>query len=56
MKKNLHPQDVALLPEGGGWILVEFGGADEQEAMETLNLLKQIENFEEELGPETAAG
>ncbi len=33
-KKKLHPQDVALLPEGGGWILVEFGGADKQEAME----------------------
>ena len=20
------PDDVALLPEGGGWLLVEFGG------------------------------
>ena len=24
-KKNLHPAEVALLPEGGGWLLVEFG-------------------------------
>jgi FAD/FMN-containing dehydrogenase/Fe-S oxidoreductase len=25
---HLHPQDVKLLPEGRGWLLVEFGGAD----------------------------
>src|SRR5260221_6841803 len=30
-KKNLHPAEVALLPEGGGWLLVEFG-ADTPEA------------------------
>src|SRR3989441_4954199 len=30
-KKNLHPAEVALLPEGGGWLLVEFG-ADRPEA------------------------
>ncbi|HEY0846448.1 MAG TPA: FAD-binding and (Fe-S)-binding domain-containing protein [Noviherbaspirillum sp.] len=23
---NLHPDNVRLLPEGGGWLLVEFGG------------------------------
>ena len=27
-KKNMHPDDLALLPQGGGWLLVEFG-ADE---------------------------
>jgi len=31
-KKGLHPADVALLPEGGGWLLVEFGGETKQEA------------------------
>jgi FAD/FMN-containing dehydrogenase len=31
-KKHLHPRDAALLPEGGGWLLVEFGGADREEA------------------------
>src|SRR5207248_788299 len=31
-KKNLLPEDVALLPEGGGWLLVEFGGKTRQEA------------------------
>jgi FAD/FMN-containing dehydrogenase/Fe-S oxidoreductase len=31
-KKELHPTDIDLLPEGGGWLLVEFGGENEQEA------------------------
>jgi FAD/FMN-containing dehydrogenase len=25
---HLHPQDVKLLPDGRGWLLVEFGGKD----------------------------
>jgi FAD/FMN-containing dehydrogenase/Fe-S oxidoreductase len=25
---HLHPRDLTLLPPGGGWLLVEFGGAD----------------------------
>ena len=25
-KKGIHPKDITLLPEGGGWLLVEFGG------------------------------
>ncbi|HUH40035.1 MAG TPA: FAD-linked oxidase C-terminal domain-containing protein [Castellaniella sp.] len=29
---GLHPHDVALLPEGGGWLLVEFGGQTKAEA------------------------
>lgn len=40
----------------GQYCVIHVGFAisllDEQEAMETLNLLKQIENLEEELGPE----
>jgi FAD/FMN-containing dehydrogenase/Fe-S oxidoreductase len=31
-KKGLHPDDVRLLPDGGGWLLVEFGGETRQEA------------------------
>lgn len=31
-KKGLHPQDVDLLPEGGGFLLVEFGADDKEEA------------------------
>ena len=26
--KGIHPQDVELLPEGSGWLMVEFGGDD----------------------------
>ena len=33
-KKNLHPENVALLPPGGGWLLVEFGGETRGEALE----------------------
>lgn len=31
-RKNLHVADLDLLPEGGGWLLVEFGGQDAGEA------------------------
>jgi FAD/FMN-containing dehydrogenase/Fe-S oxidoreductase len=30
--KGLHPRDVQLLPDGGGWLLVEFGGQTKEEA------------------------
>jgi FAD/FMN-containing dehydrogenase/Fe-S oxidoreductase len=33
MKKlKMHPQDLELLPEGGGWLLVEFGGGSRAES------------------------
>jgi FAD/FMN-containing dehydrogenase/Fe-S oxidoreductase len=31
-KLNLHPQDLKLLPEGRGWLLVEFGGESKAES------------------------
>ena len=31
-RKNLHPRDTELLPPGGGWLLVEFGGKDKKES------------------------
>lgn len=31
-KKGLHPEDLAMLPDGKGWLLVEFGGEDQDEA------------------------
>jgi FAD/FMN-containing dehydrogenase/Fe-S oxidoreductase len=31
-KKGLHPEGVAMLPAGGGWLLVEFGGESQDEA------------------------
>ena len=30
--QRLHPEGVALLPPGGGWLLVEFGGGTQAEA------------------------
>jgi FAD/FMN-containing dehydrogenase/Fe-S oxidoreductase len=31
-QKGMHPGYAGLLPEGGGWLLVEFGGETKQEA------------------------
>lgn len=31
---HLHPENLELLPEGGGWLLVEFGGDTKEEADE----------------------
>lgn len=42
-RKSLHPEEVQLLPEGGGWLLVEFG-ADSKEEADT-----QAERFADEI-------
>jgi FAD/FMN-containing dehydrogenase/Fe-S oxidoreductase len=31
-KRKLHPERVRILPDGKGWLLVEFGGQDRREA------------------------
>ncbi|HET6433123.1 FAD-binding and (Fe-S)-binding domain-containing protein [Dyella sp.] len=31
-RKHMHPRDRKLLPEGKGWLMVEFGGDDKDEA------------------------
>ncbi len=46
MKKiGMHPQDIELLPEGGGWLLVEFGGENQEESIgkaeAAMNALKK---------------
>jgi FAD/FMN-containing dehydrogenase/Fe-S oxidoreductase len=38
-KKRLHPDGLALLPEGGGWLLVELGGESESEATDQARAL-----------------
>ena len=30
--KGLHPRDLKLLPDGRGWLLVEFGGEDRKDS------------------------
>ncbi|KFE64783.1 FAD-binding and (Fe-S)-binding domain-containing protein [Hyalangium minutum] len=31
-RKGMHPKDVALLPEGDGWLVVEFGGDSKEDS------------------------
>jgi FAD/FMN-containing dehydrogenase/Fe-S oxidoreductase len=38
-KKGLHPNEVALFPPGKGWLIVEFGGQNKQEANEQARRL-----------------
>lgn len=46
--KNMRPDDVALLPEGGGWLLAEFGGDDEDEALARAHaLVERLERRED---------
>jgi FAD/FMN-containing dehydrogenase/Fe-S oxidoreductase len=40
-KKHLQLENIALLPEGGGWLLVEFGGETRQEAEDRARLLAE---------------
>lgn len=44
-RKGLNLKDLQLLPDGGGWLLVEFGGLDKQDsdrkAEETMSVLKK---------------
>ncbi|HKF35378.1 MAG TPA: FAD-linked oxidase C-terminal domain-containing protein, partial [Ktedonobacteraceae bacterium] len=43
-KKNLHPAEVALLPEGGGWLLVEFGADTPETCLEQARrLIEQMQ-------------
>jgi len=39
IKMRIHPEDVKLLPEGRGWLLVEFGGETKQEADDRARVL-----------------
>ncbi len=40
-KKLLNVAEIAFLPEGGGWLLVEFGGATRQEANDRARALME---------------
>ncbi|MDQ3962884.1 MAG: FAD-binding oxidoreductase [Actinomycetota bacterium] len=43
-KKGAHPHDIELLPDGGGWLLVEFGGDTRQEADDRArSLMKELD-------------
>lgn len=39
-EKGLHPERIDLLPQGGGWLLVEFGGDSRAEALDQAQALR----------------
>jgi FAD/FMN-containing dehydrogenase/Fe-S oxidoreductase len=45
---HLHPENIELLPQGGGWLLVEFGGASKEDsdaqACKMMEALRQSEH------------
>ena len=47
-KKEIHPRDIQLLPDGQGWLVVEFGGNTKQEsdgkALKLMEYLQQKPN------------
>src|SRR5947207_13543867 len=47
-RKNLNVEDIKLLPEGKGWLVVEFGGDTREEAdaraMKVMSELKKKSN------------
>ena len=40
-KTGIHPEDITLLPEGKGWLLVEFGGDTREEAEQKAERLME---------------
>jgi FAD/FMN-containing dehydrogenase/Fe-S oxidoreductase len=40
-KKKLHPEDIELLPEGDGWLLVQFGGESKEESDDHAHTLME---------------
>ena len=50
-KKKMHLQDVALLPDGGGWLIVEFGADDQQTANDRARSL--MEGLQRQVDPPT---
>jgi FAD/FMN-containing dehydrogenase/Fe-S oxidoreductase len=45
-KKGLHPQDLELLPDGAGWLLVEFGADSRAEAEgKARDLVERLERL-----------
>ncbi len=47
--KNIHPDDIELVPEGRGWLLAEFGGATIEEADAKAHAV--MESFAGDDGP-----
>ncbi len=41
-KRGMHPRDVAILPEGGGWLFLEFGGESKADADDQARKLMAV--------------
>jgi FAD/FMN-containing dehydrogenase/Fe-S oxidoreductase len=41
-KKHMHPDDLELLPRGGGWLLVELGADEAEEAAQRAHRLRDL--------------
>src|ERR671921_1753888 len=39
-EQGMHSKDIPMLPEGGGWLLVEFGGETDEESHDRAKKLK----------------
>lgn len=51
--KQMHPEARAMLPEGGSWLFVEFGGENKAEARKkAFGLIKQVAEQSVEDDPE----
>lgn len=51
--KDLHAEDIRMLPDGDGWLLVEFGGRDGDEAV--ANAKRLLARLERSGSPPTHA-
>lgn len=49
--KGLHPRDLKLLPDGRGWLLVEFGGEDKRDSDHQARRL--MDNLKKQPNPPT---
>src|SRR5262249_20552015 len=51
--RRLFPAGVALLPDGGGWLIIEFGGETERDAVAQAQRLQRT--FQRRLAPPATA-
>ena len=49
--KGIHPADLKLLPDGNGWLIIEFGGASREEA--DGHAVRLIETLKKQPNPPT---
>ncbi|TXH33952.1 MAG: FAD-binding oxidoreductase [Rhodospirillaceae bacterium] len=48
-RKHIHPEDIQVLPEGGGWLIAEFGGESREAATEAAHQF--VDGFKKQKRP-----